>query len=248
MDPQINDFATRSFRDLADQDYIAARIAYRLELDQQFQWCALQAIEKYLKAILVYNRCSSKNLGHDLRRALARVKQLGALQFEVPRDVEEFVGYISDYGVDRYLSHPTYLRYGAFLTLDKAIWHIRRYCFGMHQVVLLRDGTEKDLFEINRRKATNPYFLGHPHKYRLFGGYLEKVIEKRRAAYEPLVWKNFFYGRARKRRIRNFTFRTSSVNPTHALHEEIFGALDDLVDFPAGIRKHYQARAGNRGP
>jgi len=63
--PYIYDFATRSFRDLADQDYITARIAYRKEFEQQFRWCALQALEKYLKAILIFNSVSAKGLGHD---------------------------------------------------------------------------------------------------------------------------------------------------------------------------------------
>jgi len=62
--PYINDFANRSFRDHADQDYIMARIAYRKEFDQQFRWCSLQALEKYLKAILLYNRVSAKGIGH----------------------------------------------------------------------------------------------------------------------------------------------------------------------------------------
>jgi hypothetical protein len=44
----LNDFAKRCFRDVADHDYILARLAYRSGLFPQFHWCALQAIEKYL--------------------------------------------------------------------------------------------------------------------------------------------------------------------------------------------------------
>jgi len=75
--PYINDFANRSFRDHADQDYIMARIAYLKEFDQQFRWCALQALEKYLKAILLYNRVSAKGIGHNLVKGLNRVKHKG---------------------------------------------------------------------------------------------------------------------------------------------------------------------------
>lgn len=105
----INDFANRSFRDLADQDYILARIAYRKEFDQQFRWCSLQAIEKYLKAILLYNSVSSKRIRHDLIKALNRVQSIADLEFSVPSEIETFIQYISDYGADRYLSHSTYL-------------------------------------------------------------------------------------------------------------------------------------------
>ena len=61
----INDFAIRSFRDIADYDYISARMAYRAKLLPQFLWLGLQAIEKYLKCILLLNRIKAKII-HNL--------------------------------------------------------------------------------------------------------------------------------------------------------------------------------------
>lgn len=72
----INSFARQSFRDQADRDYVAARLACRYELYRQFLWASQQAIEKYLKAILLYNRNEAKT-GHDLTKALLRVENLG---------------------------------------------------------------------------------------------------------------------------------------------------------------------------
>lgn len=239
-EPYINDFANRSFRDLADQDYVSARVAYRNEFDQQFRWCSLQAIEKYLKAILLYNRISSKGLGHDLTKALQRVQSVTELDFSVPSEVEEFIDYISIYGADRYLSHPTHLKDTALLTLDRSVWCIRRYCFFMRQKIIV-NGQVKELFESNKQKAKNPYFEEHQHKYKLFGGHLEKIVDKRLPAYDDLVWKNFFFGRVKKHKIKNFRFRMSSQNPTHALHKEVFGTLDSLVDFPKAVRKFYES-------
>lgn len=46
----INLYIQESFRDMADKDYIAARVSYRYGLAYPFLWLALQAIEKYLKA------------------------------------------------------------------------------------------------------------------------------------------------------------------------------------------------------
>lgn len=37
-DRELNHFAIRSFRDVADADYIAARLAYRGQLPVQFLW------------------------------------------------------------------------------------------------------------------------------------------------------------------------------------------------------------------
>ena len=36
IDAKLNDFAKRSFRDVADQDYIAARMSYRANLREPF--------------------------------------------------------------------------------------------------------------------------------------------------------------------------------------------------------------------
>src|SRR5690242_3852605 len=52
--------AEQTFRDQADQDYIAARAIYPLGLREQFLWAALQACEKYLKGILLFNGHSAR--------------------------------------------------------------------------------------------------------------------------------------------------------------------------------------------
>jgi len=56
----LNTFATDIFRKQADYDYIAARANYRMRLRQQFLWSAHQAVEKYLKAILLFNGKSAR--------------------------------------------------------------------------------------------------------------------------------------------------------------------------------------------
>ena len=217
-----------------------ARIAYRKEFDQQFRWCSLQALEKYLKAILIYNRVSAKGIRHDLVEAVRRVKSIDDLDFSFPSsDMEKFIEYLSTYGSDRYFSHPTYLSRAALFTLDKTVWHIRRYCYFMRQVI--GKNGEINLFEINKQKATDPHYATNWHKYKISNGYLEKVIEKRLPSYDDLVWKNFFYGRVKKHVIKNFRFRISSQNPTHSLHPEIFGTLAKLVDFPQAIRNEYKS-------
>ena len=75
LDVLLYDFAVRSFRDVADGDYIAARLASRAALVTQFLWASQQAVEKYLKCILLMNRVPAKNLQHDLIRALGRRAQ-----------------------------------------------------------------------------------------------------------------------------------------------------------------------------
>jgi hypothetical protein len=107
--------------------------------------------------------------------------------------------------------------------------------------VIRRGEEEINLFDANKEKANAPYYEINRHKYKIFNGYLEKVIEKRLPSYDSLVWKNFFYGRVKKHKIKNFRFRMSSQNPTHSLHPEIFSTLDRLVDFPKTIRNEYKS-------
>ncbi|CUB05958.1 HEPN domain-containing protein [Marinomonas fungiae] len=64
----LNTLAKDIFRKQADFDYISARVNFRLGLRQQFLWSAQQAIEKYLKAILLFKgiTLSLKNMGITL--------------------------------------------------------------------------------------------------------------------------------------------------------------------------------------
>ena len=61
------------FTDMADQDYLAARLAYGAEMFNLFFWSAGQAIEKYLKASLLLNGLSAKGYGHNLEKLFADV-------------------------------------------------------------------------------------------------------------------------------------------------------------------------------
>jgi hypothetical protein len=64
LDKRIRRFLVR---DAADEDYVAARTAYRIDPTHSFLWNSLQAVEKYTKAILLYNRRPTGDLGHDVR-------------------------------------------------------------------------------------------------------------------------------------------------------------------------------------
>lgn len=236
----INDFVTRSFRDVADKDYIAARISHRYGLDQQFLWFAEQALEKYLKAILLYNRQGTKHLNHRLSDAYSGVLALPDIPFDFPEDVTASVAYLDAQGPNRYFEYPYYLMGEECLQLDHAVWHIRRYCYQMRHSVKRQDGTIVDLLPLEIKKVQHEFTLKKPHKYTLFGGYLEKVLkDKGSALRKQLIWKNFYYGTYKKKVIKNYTHRMTSANPTHFLHPDAFEELDKLVKFSPAVRRHF---------
>lgn len=237
----INDYASRSFRDLADQDYVAARICYRFELDQLFLWNSLQAIEKYFKAILLFNGRSAKGLWHDLEKALLRIKDISDLSFELPNDVALFIKYIGDYGSNRYFDYPTTIQEFSLFKLDRAIWHIRRYCYYMRGVSENKDGVSISLLDYELRMIHNKLFIKQPNKFKIYGGFLEKVIANNSKLAPHLIWNNFYYGRVKKHKIKNVKVRVSAANPTHFMHPEIINELNKLVNFPKELKKHFRA-------
>jgi hypothetical protein len=97
-DGAINDFAIRSFRNIADGDYIAARMACRAVLLPQFLWGSQQAIEKYLKCILLLNRIPARKVFHDLAAALREVNNSGKLALDVTEPTRKFIERIDDMG------------------------------------------------------------------------------------------------------------------------------------------------------
>jgi HEPN domain-containing protein len=165
-DAKINDYITRSFRDVADEDYIAARALYRGSLDLQFLWSALQTIEKYLKSILLYHRATTKGLGHDLSTTLGRVRGVTDASFEIPSDVTRFIERLGAQGINRYFERPINTDGLGLLELDKAVWHLRRYCRPV------------------RADAKVP-----------ISGRLEQILDSPSDARRALVWKNLYFGR-----------------------------------------------------
>jgi hypothetical protein len=63
--PRVDAWIEHSWRDAADQDYLAARIGYRYQLTQPFLWSSQQAVEKYLKATRAH--LVWKNFGYGTR-------------------------------------------------------------------------------------------------------------------------------------------------------------------------------------
>lgn len=232
----LNDLATRSFRDVADQDYIAARLCYRSGLMLQFVWMAQQAIEKYLKAILLYNGEKTLTLGHDLDEALRRVKGINRIEFKLSDKSLEFLTYIHRQGVNRYLEQPHYTRGLELPKLDKCVWELRLYCRTIDYELKLagRNMLDLELDGIRRWQASDA-----PHKFRILSGFLEKVLKKRDdPRREPLVWQNFCYGSRRRKQVR-IPNNSNAINPTHTLHPEHFDMLSQYVRLPKYVLDHF---------
>ncbi len=239
----VIDFIDRSFRDVADTDYISARVCYRLNLKQQFLWASLQAVEKYLKAILLYNDHSTKGLGHRIQKAYSRLGNIRDIPFDIPQDVQRFIGHLDAQGANRYFEFPYYTSGDELLLLDKAVWYIRRYCQFFSREIESIHGKQVDLLKVKLREIHSSLYKTKPNRLRVNGGLLEKILDQRRSGIRrELILKNFWYGSYTKHKIRNFTAYSGSGHPTHFLHPQVFSELAKNVKFSHAIQNRFATK------
>lgn len=228
----INDYALRSLRYTADEDYIAARMSYRIGLIEPFLWSSLHAIEKYLKALLLFNKKSAKGFNHNIVKLLNSAKEIEGLDLRLPAKAESFIKYINEFGENRYFEGSACLEEYALDSLDEVVWYIRRYCY------------DRSAYEgYNLRKIEASDLEENPKEYRLSGGLLEKIIKEKPRACRYLVWDNFFYGEQKMTRnnIRKRQSKFSVINPSLAFFgQQAFDALKDYVDFSHDTKQYFK--------
>lgn len=222
----LNTFASDVFRKQADYDYISARANYRMRLRQQFLWSAQQAVEKYLKATLLFNGRSARfytppgatkrsEFGHDLDALVTEVKNIALFKLEIEPEDEKFLSYLSRQGANRYLSISAYNTSNAIHRLDRFVWHIRRYCQYIEDRGLGCREAVPGMKEAVIRSITDPSKKKTPHLFALFAGELEAVIKRKPEdpARKALVWANLWYGNKKRLRVTYDSFSSSEIPP-----------------------------------
>jgi hypothetical protein len=238
----LNDFAIRSFRDIADGDYICARMAYRTRLVSQFHWSSLQAMEKYLKCILLLNRVPAKDLRHDLSKALELAKEKLPFSIRLSEKTLHFVTHLDTFGRHRYFETPYWNRGIDIVTLDRAVWEIRRYCQRINYCIALPGGAKKDLCPLNIQSIeaaeTRPY-----QDFSIMGGVLEDVLKSNtHPAREALIWRNLRYGRTHRKKVRLSPYWQAANSPL-SLHPDMVDEVLKFVFLPKDVAEFYREQA-----
>jgi HEPN domain-containing protein len=243
LERYLNSFATQSFRDQADRDYIAARLACRFELMPQFLWASHQAVEKYFKAILLYNKIRAKSVGHDLVKAQALTKEL-SFKIELSCRSQKFLDHLSQYGEFRYIDVPYNVHGYALIDLDFMVWELRRYCQVLNVFGKVLPADEQT--RLNEAKLELFQSTSKPkHNFRLNGGLLEKILENKSHPSRPaLLWNNPVFG-LRKRSIVRSKHLFYAENPLMYLYPEMLDELLKYVFIPDKLAKVYRAHLAN---
>lgn len=223
----LNTIASDVFRKQGDYDYIAARSNYRLQLRQQFLWSAHQAIEKYLKAVLLFNGKSArfytpsgstkpKEYLHNLDALLSNVKQITTFSLDITTDDERFLSYLSVHGgSNRYMSRSTYVLRDAIHRLDRLVWHLRRFCQYIPDRGLGCANPVPGMQRAFVRHLLAPHWKEQPHTFSIIGGELERVIKRqgKDPARKALLWANLWYGKKKRTTVVYDSFSSVEVAP-----------------------------------
>ncbi len=243
-DRWLNSFAISSFRDTGDFDYITARIAYRTRLIQPFLWSSLQAIEKYLKCILVINRVSAKKLGHDLGKALDRAAKELTFPLHLQDQTRSFIEHIDTYGRFRYLETPFHVEPYEILRLDWAVWDIRRYCQVLNYEIEFDGQPSRNAMSIELARI-DAAASAPPQHFKINGGTLENIIATRNhPARSALLWQNPAFGTRRRSKVRLSSFE-QAVNSPLSMRPDMLEYALQFVQLQDDVKAAYQREAGN---
>lgn len=241
IDRHINGFATQSFRDQADRDYIAARLACRADLMPQFLWSAQQAVEKYLKAILLYNRVPAKRVGHNIETALQLVEAIPKTLFTINLSSRsrKFIDHLATCGQNRYIEQPYHVSGHVLVDLDLAVWELRRYCQVLNVFGKVLPEKEQKLLAQALADLTKSDTEPR-HKFRLHGGFLEEVLKSpKHLARSSLLWNNATFA-SRKRATIKVRDHVMGGNPLLYLYPEMLNELLQYVSLPGKLEQAYK--------
>jgi HEPN domain-containing protein len=231
LDAHLNNFALCCFRDTADGDYISARMAYRAQIIRQALWASQQAIEKYLKCLLLLQRVVWNKSSHSLVKPLEELEKRFPLK--IGPETHKFIEYVDIYGPDRYFTYPSSVDGREIVKLDCAVFDIRRYWIPYYKGKnpVGTPGYDSDIRHIEA--AGN----GRPQAYKsLSPGLLDQIMaDESNPAYKPLIWKNMYFGKSTRHRISLMQAFRSENSPL-ALYPHICHEVSKYVYIPKEVK------------
>jgi len=220
-------------REIADMDYISARVLFKDRCFDQFLYYSHQCLEKYAKSIFLFNDSKQGKKGHNLSKLFYGLKKLN--HFEIPSHVEKFVSDLDSTYFARYLSAPFFARKCYLNLLDQTVWYLRIY-------------SQSDLDKITRiKKAIDSGNKKHIKSNAIFLGKLENILLNKNKKYEilksNLIWKNPYYGlRSLSTNEMNGIWAKTPLFFQGSETEQLkyFNFLSSYIHFESNIKEHFE--------
>jgi len=226
----FNRVALGCYRDNADRDYAHARLAYQALLGNQFLWSSLHCLEKYAKCICLLNEVSSKEISHEVLRAIKKVQtERKNLDITLSPKVIEFIQRLERCGAhDRYMGVGFFAEPEDLLMLDMSVFSIREYCFPRM--------TDEELSLVQQMNSDGQV---PPEHRRPYSGWLERVIHTPSdKAHSAITWNNAQLGKSifggLDMAFGNWMFARS---PLSTGTPELLDELSGLIRIPKDIRE-----------
>jgi HEPN domain. len=232
IEARINSFALVAFRDVADFDYIAARLAYKANLYPQFMWSGLQAVEKYLKGILLLNRVSlpKEKIGHNISSALSLVNSNCKFKIKLHKESKEVFDTLCKFGKYRYAEVSWYILGHDLQKLDMLVWDIRRYCQILDYSIRTSHDQKISFFDAELKRVEHAE-NDHPYRFKIMGGKLESIMSSRDSdARRALLWNNPCFGTRLRYRITATCHSVSQNTPLTVLEEYPLSVALSILD------------------
>ena len=199
------------FINTADDNYITARWCFIEELNVDYFWLAVHALEKYMKAVLLLNGKSSKGFSHDIVKLYNSVKlfasdllpdsleqpdALGNDNRWLAEAPEKFLQRLYDNGNadNRYQIFGFLRHYDDLFKLDLMIFALRRLCVPLDGYCASLDG--RYLLASGRNLTYRDMLMNQPEQWTLSssGKLVETVSGKRgERLREVLLSHNFSF-------------------------------------------------------
>jgi hypothetical protein len=246
---RINDFAIRCFRETGDADYITARLAMRSMLSANFLWSAQHAVEKYLKCILMLNRKNTKDLSHNIGKALLRINTELPFVITLSKPEQKIFDHLDSWGGEqggRYMIFSFEVFEMELIYLDFLVWKLRQYCVPL-DLVHYADTPSEDILLGNVARI-EAGFSGPPKAGYIQHAFLEKVLANRSHPARPaLIWRNTRYcGKVRSPLIdpNNFQAVNSPLFLSPELADKVAVYMKIPFDVLEGARTLAEQRKG----
>jgi hypothetical protein len=204
-------------------------------------------MEKYLKAILLYNDSDTRRISHDLTKAIEAIERIDIVKCDFKSDHKKFLGHLFEVGGDRYFIRPRGTEGMELQRLDECVWYARRYCVDLQSLGQNDNATSKSSVDQYINMIQSDDCRRVAHQFRLpTPGHLEEVLDTDRFPEQRalLVWKNFLFGRRKKRRFR-FTRYLFGRVPEHYFSPEIYPWVKEHVTLDKEVQQYFQKHAGD---